>query len=120
MTHTAVKFSIDVVVPRIIELGMAKLPNEACGVVIPDLDRHPNDWVVELINRSADPTNSYDIDVATIKALHQNDKDAWSDCLVWHTHPSGHVGPSRKDLQGRIPGLSYLVVALPRGEAVIF
>ncbi len=117
--HAAVRFSVSAVVPEIIRLGMLRTPNEACGIVIPDLNRSADDWVHELTNRSPDPLNSYEIDVASIKAL-QTDPKTWSDCLVWHTHPKGNVGPSRGDLRVRIPGLSYLVVALPTGEAVLF
>lgn len=44
----------------------------------------------------------------------------WEDVIVWHTHPSGFVGPSRGDMQNRVEGLKYLVVSLPDGEAVYF
>jgi len=114
-----VPFSIDIIVPKIIELGMAKLPYEACGVVIPDLDEPPDRWVRELCNRSKDPLNSYVIDPQTVADILVN-PEVWEDVLIWHTHPSGHVGPSRDDMKQRDPRLKYLVVALPRGEAVKF
>lgn len=114
-----IHFGLDVVIPRIIEIGMAHLPKEACGVVIPNLDMAPDDWVHELTNRSSNPLNSYEIDSHTIDALVAN-PDAWADVLVWHTHPSGSVGPSKGDVESKIDGLRYLVVALPRGEAVLF
>jgi len=120
MMSPPIHFSIDVVIPKIIQLGLEQLPYEACGIVVPNLDRPAEDWVIPMKNRSEDPLNSYAIDVATMKALVKNDKDAWSDVLVWHTHPSGHVGPSKRDWDGRVPGLRYLVVALPTGEATLF
>jgi len=114
-----VHFPVDVVVPRIIEIGMLRLPNEACGVIIPDLDVPADQWVHELKNRSTDPTNSFKIDPSTVTQLLVN-PDHWEDVLIWHTHPSGHVGPSKQDLQHRHPKLKYLVVSLPNGEAVKF
>lgn len=114
-----VVFSLDVVIPKIIEIGMQRIPNEACGVVIPDMDQPCEMWVRELVNRSEDPLNSYRIDPGTIASL-LIDPDVWSDVLVWHTHPSGFVGPSQGDMKQRDPRLRYLVVALPRGEPVLF
>lgn len=114
-----VQFSIDVIVPKIVEFGMARLPYEACGVVVPDLDAPAEEWVHELANRSPDPLNNYRIDPATVKAL-LVDPEVWEDVLVWHTHPSGLVGPSKNDMRMKDPRLKYLVVALPRGEPTLF
>lgn len=114
-----VVFSLDVVIPKIIQIGMQRLPYEACGVVVPDLDQPCEEWVHELANRSEDPLNSYRIDPQTISGL-LVDPDVWDDVLVWHTHPSGHIGPSRGDMAQRDPRLRYLVVALPRGEPMLF
>lgn len=120
MTDTAtLHFSLDVVVPRIIELGFEEMPKEACGVVIPELGLPVDQWVRPMINRAETPESAYAIDPATIRGL-VRDPVVWADVLVWHTHPSGHVGPSRGDLQGRVLGLRYLVIALPRGEAVMY
>lgn len=114
-----VPFSIDVIVPRIIEIGMERLPYEACGIIIPDLDVTAEHWVHELKNRSPDPLNSYKLDPETIADL-LIDPEVWEDVLIWHTHPSGHVGPSKGDMDGRDPRLKYLVVALPGGQAARF
>lgn len=119
MIAPTIHFGIDVVIPRIIEIGLEKLPFEACGIIVPDLDRPAADWVHSMHNRSEDPLNSYALDVSTIKQL-VGSPDAYSDVLVWHTHPSGHVGPSKRDWDDRILGLRYLVVALPGGEATLF
>lgn len=110
---------MDVVVPRIMEIGQLRKPMEACGVVVPDLSEAPRDWVKELTNRSPSPHNAYDIDPATITDLLAA-PEIWGNVLIWHTHPSGHVGPSRGDMHARIDGLKYLVVTLPNGEAVLF
>jgi proteasome lid subunit RPN8/RPN11 len=113
-----VPFSLDVVVPKIIEIGMMQLPNEACGVIIPDLNATPDYWIHTLKNRSRDPLNSYSIDPETVAGI-LVDPEVWGDVLIWHTHPSGHVGPSEGDMKQRDPRLKYLVVSLPRGEAVM-
>jgi proteasome lid subunit RPN8/RPN11 len=115
----SITFSLDVILPKIIEIGMARLPNEACGLVVPDLDEPAAQWVHELQNRSKDPLNSYAIDPMTIYDL-RSDRETWSSVLVWHTHPSGHVGPSQQDWDDRLPDVKYLVVALPGGQAVMF
>jgi proteasome lid subunit RPN8/RPN11 len=114
-----VPFSTDIIVPKIVEFGMMRLPYEACGVVIPDLNYPADQWVHELVNRSSDPLNSYKIDPETIAGL-LVDPEVWEDVLIWHTHPSGHVGPSKGDMEGRDPRLKYLVVALPGGLATRF
>lgn len=110
---------MEVIVPKILELGFFRKPMEACGVVIPEMSAPPDQWVHELTNRSPDPRMSYQIDPATVAQLLSN-KEVWGDVLIWHTHPSGMVGPSRGDMHERIEGLHYLVVSLPRGEAVTF
>lgn len=116
-----VPFSLDVVVPKIVEVGLLRAPNEACGLIIPNLDQPIDFWVHELTNRSPDPTNSFVFDTAATKSL-LSDPSVWEDVLIWHTHPSGGVGPSKGDLDNRHPQLHgrYLVVSLPRGEAVLF
>lgn len=114
-----VHFGIDVVIPRIMEIGMLRAPKEACGLVVPSLSVPADDWVIEMTNRADNPYSSYAIDTETVRQL-LDDKDAWSDVLVWHTHPSGLVGPSQGDIKAKVEGLRYLVVALPTGEASMF
>jgi proteasome lid subunit RPN8/RPN11 len=114
-----IHFGIDVVVPRILEIGLLRMPREACGIVVPDLDKPADDWVVELKNRSPWPESSYDIDPKIIRGI-VKDPDAWADVLIWHTHPSGHVGPSKRDWDTMVQGAKYLVVAMPRGEASLY
>jgi len=116
-----IPFSLDVVVPRIVEFGLLRAPNEACGLVIPNLDWPIDMWVHELKNRSPSPTDSYVFDPQTLKDLLGN-REVWEDILVWHTHPGGRVGPSPEDMNARHPKLQgkYLVISLPRGEAVLF
>ena len=124
MIVPSVKFSIDVVIPRIIEIGMAEAPKEACGLVIPDLNYPPDQWVHQLQNRAENPLNHYKIDGQTLFQIatdrnHEGDRE-WEDVLIWHTHPSGSPTPSDGDYDAKIPGAKYLVVALPSGQATMF
>lgn len=119
----SVHFGIDVVVPAILELGLKESPKEACGVVVPDFDMEPHRWVHKMVNRSSSPENSYALDPKTIRQLVEDlrrPNPTWESLLIWHTHPKGNVGPSKADMDAKIPGLRYLVVSLPRGEAVLF
>lgn len=73
--------------------------------------------VVELPNRSLEANTSYviwpdDVEVALGEWAHMVDSAARDAVSVWHTHPSGLVGPSRRDMRSRLAGISYLVVAL--------
>lgn len=96
---------------------------EACGILV----NTPSKVILRsLSNISSSPSDSYEIDnqelVETLVDIieltgHQVSK---SDVTIWHTHPSGHVGPSRADLRYKEPELNYLVVAIPSGEATVF
>jgi proteasome lid subunit RPN8/RPN11 len=111
-------FSLDVIIPQIMAIGMQEAPNEACGIIVPELGLPADLWVKQMKNQHPSPTNSYAIDPETIATIARS--SAWEDVIVWHTHPGGSVGPSRGDLQARRPGLRYLVVTLPGGEKVMY
>jgi proteasome lid subunit RPN8/RPN11 len=44
--------------------------------------------------------------------LESVDEAARESLVIWHTHPSGNVGPSRGDLLHKLGDLSYLVVSI--------
>lgn len=112
------------IVDQILSLGMEALPAEACGIITPDLQ------VVELPN--CHPTSKEDAFVidaedlvdAIAAYIERSGVDPNSlsreHFMVWHTHPSGHVGPSKGDMEHRIEGFQYLVVTLPDGPATVF
>lgn len=89
---------------RIVAIGRACNPREACGIVLLSGE------VIIVPNKAKDPIDGYE--------LHFEDVKEWTEQLlsweavVWHTHPSGLVGPSRRDMKSRIPELQYLVVTL--------
>ena len=98
----------------ILDFGLVNHPYEVCGLLI----RHSEvDWeLIQLENRSMNPAESYIIDPETVKAL-SIDHDVWENHVwVWHTHPSGYIGPSPGDLKVQAPNVQYLVVSIPSGE----
>ena len=112
------------VVDQILELGRAKSPVEACGIVTPDLR------VVSLPNRHETSTrdsfviSSEDLINVVEEYVERSGVDPMlldrSHFMVWHTHPGGLVGPSQGDMQNRVEGFQHLVVTLPDGPATIF
>jgi proteasome lid subunit RPN8/RPN11 len=73
--------------------------------------------VVEIENKAKNPLDSFEF---TTKELREALEEWFSeakdqnpfDLVLWHTHPSGGVGPSRTDIQQKIAGVVHLVVAL--------
>lgn len=103
-------------VQKIIEIGLARSPREACGIfTVAGLH--------ELDNVASDPYDGYVIDVPELAQKLQLEfgrSCGWDDFVIWHTHPSGHIGPSSRDMENKIDGLNYFVVALPNGEGAMF
>jgi proteasome lid subunit RPN8/RPN11 len=68
-------------------------------------------FVKELPNRAmADGT--YRVDAGDIRMVLDGLEEV-EDVAVWHTHPSGFIGPSKGDMQNRPdPNIFMLVVAL--------
>lgn len=112
------------ILAEIVRLGELRSPTEACGVLL------PTPWtsisaiesqVIELPNRSSSGHDGFIIWPSDIRLQ----IEYWADratpeqknaLAIWHTHPQGNPGPSRGDLNDRLPGVTYLVVALtPNG-----
>lgn len=108
---------------EILKIGNQMLPREACGILV---IKPPYHFVRTLVNTAQDPERSYSVNnkelVETLVDI-MGEYDVTvskADVIVWHTHPSGHIGPSVGDLRHKEPDLEYLVVALPNGEATRF
>lgn len=101
-------------------LGLAKRPNETGGIIIPLPDTPPHQWVIELTNISTEPRDTCLFDLMELEEGHREElmltKDP-SRVWLWHTHPAGNIGPSKMDLNARLPGVNYIVVSLPDGIA---
>jgi proteasome lid subunit RPN8/RPN11 len=103
-------------VDEIVNIGKMREPIEACGIILPV--PHRGKSIYEMPNRSMTPDRSFLIqsnDILTTLegwvAAHPSHA-AWNKIVIWHTHPSGHVGPSELDLQFRIEQCGNLVVNL--------
>jgi proteasome lid subunit RPN8/RPN11 len=105
-------------------IGDDRRPNEACGLLIPV----PNEpvRVVELPNRSLTPHDEFEMkgeDIfLTLQSIFGNDvrkarvNDLIPSIAIWHTHPSGNVGPSRFDMRNKPARFQNLVVTLREGQ----
>jgi proteasome lid subunit RPN8/RPN11 len=106
---------LELALPEIERLGKLRAPNEACGILL-DIPRPKYDGtasaVIELPNRSLDGPGTYRIEPRDIQLALENLEEV-DDVAVWHTHPSGFVGPSRGDMENRgDPDIYMVVVAL--------
>jgi proteasome lid subunit RPN8/RPN11 len=50
--------------------------------------------------------------------LESRDKQEIEAMALWHTHPGGNIGPSPGDMQKRLEGVAYLVVAITEAGPV--
>lgn len=111
---------------RIVDIIARAGDKEAVGL----LWRGPGEpeIVVELYNMSHQPESSYVVHVdSMVRAFadaYGGDKDElmaldWSHLTLWHSHPSGLVGPSRKDMQSKLPDLRYMVIAMTDDGPVV-
>lgn len=88
-------------------------PHEAVGLLIDER------IVIPLRNHSSHPENTFELlKVDIVNALRASDLPETYDLAIWHSHPSGGVGPSRTDLRNRVNGVRHLVVSLVDGELV--
>lgn len=109
-------------VDEIAMIGKKRMPNEACGVILPYpvKDRQ----VIELPNRSKTPHDEVRMRgedlVLELEALFGEDtplpENLATDITFWHTHPGGNVGPSAHDMSEKPQVGKHLVVSL--GEEV--
>lgn len=105
-----------------------RLPQEAVGLMLPL--PHGGAWVTELPNSSDEPEDTATLasgailegverwfDHLAAENLPVPPKPGEVEIVVWHTHPSGHVGPSRVDMQQRrnYPAIACLVIPMPDG-----
>lgn len=106
--------TLGLALPEIEKLGKLRAPNEACGILL-DIPRRKADGstsaIIELPNRSM-AEGSYRIDPVDIQLALENLEEV-EDVALWHTHPSGFVGPSKGDMENRPdPNIYMVVVAL--------
>lgn len=114
MTISPLFSTLDLALVEIEKLGKLRAPVEACGILL-DAPWQKADgtlsWVKELPNRSLQ-AGRYEIDVKDLQQVLEGLEDV-EDIAVWHTHPSGYIGPSKGDMENRPnPEIKMLVVSL--------
>jgi proteasome lid subunit RPN8/RPN11 len=88
-------------------------PYEAVGLLTAD------DRIIELPNRSSDPLSNFEIyKVDILSAITREEIEGSEGLTLWHSHPSGGVGPSGVDMRQKIPYFDHLVVTLTDTDAV--
>lgn len=92
-------------------------PNEVGGLIIDGAH------VVVIPNRAEDRTDRFEfLRSDMIKAAESFGlmvgPGLFERLALWHSHPAGGVGPSRVDMQQRLPLEHHLVVALVDGDIV--
>ncbi|AVR56899.1 hypothetical protein PBI_TRISCUIT_26 [Microbacterium phage Triscuit] len=92
------------------------LPNEVGGIIVREREVHV------LHNHSEHPHDEFLFYLSELKTavLHyQVPLDRINeDVILWHTHPAGLIGPSRKDMQNRTPLKHHLVLTHVDGNLV--
>lgn len=105
------------IVKQIHTLGVDASPEEACGLLYLRESR----WtILQLTNIAEDRTNRFAISSDEIVDKLQEWLAAatpadMATMVIWHTHPSGGVGPSRIDLQQRTTRANLVVAITPDG-----
>lgn len=111
-------------VERIVDHGMKLVPDEACGLLLPD------GTLFFLTNEAIPATGQYLVSSAQLEAAVYGSDGVedmgwdWEDCTIWHTHPSDTASPSQGDLESRrhpeLIDTPHFVVALPSGVVAYF
>ena len=102
-------------------ITLERMPSEACGLILPS--DHDGRLVIELPNRALDHQTNYeiwptDIPLAMGEWLEAATREEVHRVAIWHSHPGGWVGPSKADLEMKVPNAAYLVVALEKNVLV--
>ena len=96
---------------EISRLVLAAAPREVVGLLT-SLGE-----VIELTNLSTEPHGNFVVEKGEL--LHHLQRlGSVDDLVLWHSHPGGGIGPSRTDLQQKIPFLHHLVVSIVDDDIV--
>lgn len=87
-------------------------PQEAVGIIVDE------NHVIVLPNHAADPTRNYELFKSEILQALNELEDPAESIVIWHSHPGGGIGPSRIDLQNKVPDVPHLVISLVDGDAI--
>ncbi|MDO6413256.1 M67 family metallopeptidase [Sphingomonas sp. BIUV-7] len=99
---------------RLIALAAASPSREICGLLFGTEDRI--DAVVPTANVAVRPEDMFEIDPAALIAAHRAERAGGARLVGhYHSHPSGSLLPSSRDMVAAEPGRLWLILA--RGEA---
>lgn len=107
---SSVRVLEDKVLAELGRLARFAAPSEAVGLLTLD------DRVISLPNHSESPETSFELarsDLINALRMHELEPDG---LVLWHSHPGGGVGPSRTDMQNRLPFMAHLVVTIGSEE----
>lgn len=99
---------------QLANLARSGAPREVVGLIT------GRGEVILLPNHSVNPENSFEIrkhDILSVIRMNELEADL-VDLTLWHSHPNGGVGPSRIDMQQRLPFMQHLVVTLSDDDVV--
>lgn len=103
----------DVVEYEMTQVAKLRAPSEACGLLVDVPPPGRQSRCIELPNRSLEHHDSALIHTTDIRQALEDWEGRWA--AIWHSHPSGNIGPSQGDMQCRsksMPDLGYLVIAI--------
>lgn len=104
----------DVLLAALREVVKSEAPREAVGLLTADRR------IIMLPNRASDPGKNFAVHKEDIlSALRREEIEDVADLTLWHSHPNGGVGPSRVDIQQRLPFFNHLVVTLVPDDIVL-
>lgn len=89
-------------------------PREAVGLLTNDRR------VIPLPNRAYEPENTFSVTKEDIlSAIRGHEIEDLTNLTLWHSHPGGGVGPSKVDMQQKVPFLDHLVVTIVEDDIVL-
>lgn len=105
----------DKALDEIFHVGVDRKPAEAVGILLPEPYR--GTWIKELPNRSSRPHDGFmftrdDLALALEDWFEEASAENVARLTLWHTHPSGGIGPSRIDMRNRLQHMRHLVVTI--------
>lgn len=86
-------------------------PREAVGLLTDD------GRVIMLTNQAKHPEDTFEVHKGELLE-YLSEEPNWRNLIFWHSHPGGGIGPSRTDMQQRIPFLQHLVVSIVNDDLV--
>lgn len=92
------------------EIVLKRAPQEAVGLLDDD------GRIIELTNHSSEPESNFEIRRDELISALEGKLAAG--LTLWHSHPGGGVGPSRTDMQQRLPFIDHLVISVVDGDLV--